>query len=288
MKVSRIFTSDDCLVWILTSLMFVYVCGQSRDRSRDRGHRSGRQLCTRYGREWARVPETQSYRRPVYRDGRTTYQTAYRTVFRMRLQTKRVQGCCPGWRKRNPQDKFCLIPECKTPCEHGKCIAPDICMCDAGFSGHRCHIELDECTGRHKCHQKCINTYGSYKCDCHEGFKLAEDKLTCNLCLTCIPEFIEINDKVNEMSKKINSLEEEKKALQQNLTSAVSQYQEVVSAFKVKDVTPRTTHAPTTTRGYGLYDDMPMNRLTSLSEQISMLEERMADCSCNRDDQYNY
>jgi len=284
MKLSGSWTSDDLFFLLMTSLLLVYVCADRDSRDRQQ-QRTNRRLCSRWGREWK--PVTHSYRRPVYRDGRTTYQTAYRTTFTMR--STRVQACCPGWKKKNPTDKFCLIPECKSPCEHGKCVAPDICMCDAGFSGHKCNIDLDECSGRHKCQQKCTNTYGSYDCGCHDGFTLNADKITCKLCLSCVEEFREVQQQVANLTKKIDHLEEEKRALQTNLSSAVTQYNEAISSFKVQEVTPRTAPPPASTDGYGLYDDMPVNRLTSLSEQISMLEERMADCQCNRnDDQYQY
>lgn len=31
------------------------------------------------------------------------------------------------------------IPVC-TECKHGKCIAPDVCKCDAGYGGPACDI----------------------------------------------------------------------------------------------------------------------------------------------------
>ena len=29
------------------------------------------------------------------------------------------------------------------------------------------------------CHHKCINSEGSYRCDCNEGYRLEGDQLTC-------------------------------------------------------------------------------------------------------------
>lgn len=32
------------------------------------------------------------------------------------------------------------IPVCTEVCDHGKCIAPDVCKCDPGFGGPSCDI----------------------------------------------------------------------------------------------------------------------------------------------------
>ncbi|KAK6748609.1 hypothetical protein RB195_001309 [Necator americanus] len=40
--------------------------------------------------------------------------------------------------------------------------------------------ELDECTsGAHHCEQLCVNTVGSFRCDCHVGYSLRPDGRTC-------------------------------------------------------------------------------------------------------------
>ena len=41
-------------------------------------------------------------------------------------------------------------------------------------------IDVNECIkDTHLCHHNCINTVGSYLCDCDMGFKLESDGLTC-------------------------------------------------------------------------------------------------------------
>ena len=42
------------------------------------------------------------------------------------------------------------------------------------------NIDLDECQNSlHDCDQKCINMVGTYRCQCHLGYKLQADKKTC-------------------------------------------------------------------------------------------------------------
>ena len=39
--------------------------------------------------------------------------------------------------------------------------------------------DINECTGVHSCQQLCVNTEGSYTCNCMDGFTLAEDGRNC-------------------------------------------------------------------------------------------------------------
>ena len=40
--------------------------------------------------------------------------------------------------------------------------------------------DANECDhGTALCNQECINTIGSYSCDCYSGYKLLEDGFTC-------------------------------------------------------------------------------------------------------------
>ena len=45
---------------------------------------------------------------------------------------------------------------------------------------HMVVTDRDECSGVNDCHQLCINTNGSFECDCFEGFQLEPaDNVTC-------------------------------------------------------------------------------------------------------------
>ena len=42
------------------------------------------------------------------------------------------------------------------------------------------YIDINECSeGLSSCNQLCINTIGSYDCDCYTGFNLKSDNKTC-------------------------------------------------------------------------------------------------------------
>ncbi|CAL1285594.1 unnamed protein product [Larinioides sclopetarius] len=46
------------------------------------------------------------------------------------------------------------------------------CSCPANFTGRYCDVDVNECLSPGACseHEVCINTFGSYKCFCEEGF----------------------------------------------------------------------------------------------------------------------
>ena len=50
------------------------------------------------------------------------------------------------------------------------------------------YSDTNECSdGRHNCSQICINTIGSFTCDCDDGYELDSDEVTCNgMYIMCI------------------------------------------------------------------------------------------------------
>ncbi|KAI8482345.1 hypothetical protein Bbelb_399360 [Branchiostoma belcheri] len=53
------------------------------------------------------------------------------------------------------------------------CTAPDTCTCEIGYTGSLCDEDIDECESRNgDCDQHCINTVGSYRCSCDDGYNL--------------------------------------------------------------------------------------------------------------------
>ncbi|XP_046512228.1 nephronectin isoform X1 [Equus quagga] len=121
--------------------------------------------------------------------------------------------CCWGWVRR-PWGQ--CQPVCRPQCKHGECVGPDKCRCHPGYAGKTCsqdqHLyptpldhgseqafsqppdqratsapsrDLNECGLKPRpCKHRCMNTYGSYKCYCLNGYMLMPDG-SCASALTC-------------------------------------------------------------------------------------------------------
>ncbi|XP_067227576.1 nephronectin isoform X1 [Chanodichthys erythropterus] len=95
-------------------------------------------------------------------------------------QYGRTQDCCLGW-MRNLQGR--CRPVCESGCKHGECVGPDQCRCHPGFTGKTCNQDVNECAFR-PCKYRCMNTLGSYKCYCLNGFMMTADG-SCRNARTC-------------------------------------------------------------------------------------------------------
>ncbi|XP_011485445.2 nephronectin isoform X2 [Oryzias latipes] len=81
--------------------------------------------------------------------------------------------CCWGWKQA---DGGRCQPHCQHACKHGDCVVPDRCKCHPGFSGKACNQDLNECGLRPRpCKHRCMNTPGSFKCYCLDGYELQPD-----------------------------------------------------------------------------------------------------------------
>uniref|UniRef100_A0A3Q1GGI1 Nephronectin a n=1 Tax=Acanthochromis polyacanthus TaxID=80966 RepID=A0A3Q1GGI1_9TELE len=90
--------------------------------------------------------------------------------------------CCWGWK---PMDRGRCQPDCQQGCKHGDCVGPDRCKCHPGYTGKACNHDLNECGVKPRpCKHRCMNTVGSYKCYCLDGFTLMEDG-SCRNARTC-------------------------------------------------------------------------------------------------------
>ncbi|XP_046519341.1 epidermal growth factor-like protein 7 isoform X13 [Equus quagga] len=70
---------------------------------------------------------------------------------------------------------------CQPPCQNGGvCVQPGRCHCPAGWRGDTCQTDVDECSaGQGGCPQRCVNTAGSYWCQCWEGHSPSADGAIC-------------------------------------------------------------------------------------------------------------
>ncbi|XP_069449660.1 nephronectin isoform X6 [Ovis canadensis] len=121
--------------------------------------------------------------------------------------------CCWGW-ARQPWGQ--CQPVCQPQCKHGECVGPNKCKCHPGYAGKTCnqdeHLyptpldqgseqpllqppdhpasslpsrDLNECGLKPRpCKHRCMNTFGSYKCYCLNGYMLLPDG-SCSSALTC-------------------------------------------------------------------------------------------------------
>ncbi|XP_043917236.1 nephronectin isoform X2 [Protopterus annectens] len=121
--------------------------------------------------------------------------------------------CCWGWVR---QSWGHCQPLCQPACKHGECVGPNKCKCHPGFTGKTCNQDeqvhttppvqrsdyilshprdrhmasvhsrdLNECGLKPRpCKHRCMNTFGSYKCYCLNGYMLMPDG-SCGSALSC-------------------------------------------------------------------------------------------------------
>uniref|UniRef100_A0A672P1C1 Multiple EGF like domains 6 n=1 Tax=Sinocyclocheilus grahami TaxID=75366 RepID=A0A672P1C1_SINGR len=140
------------------------------------------QAFTRMVKSWKQGCQGQSWCMGYER--RMAYYTAYRQVYRQEHQT--VYKCCPGWSQLNG--------EAGSVCSYGVCFnggqcregSAQLCHCPARFSGPSCQYDIDECQVHNGgCQHKCVNTRGSYHCQCNAGSRLHVDGRTCIAIHSC-------------------------------------------------------------------------------------------------------
>uniref|UniRef100_A0A8C0SSI8 Epidermal growth factor-like protein 7 n=1 Tax=Canis lupus familiaris TaxID=9615 RepID=A0A8C0SSI8_CANLF len=111
---------------------------------------------------------------------RTIYRTAYRHSSGPASPRPRY-ACCPGWKRTSGHPMACGAAICQPPCQNGgSCVQPGRCHCPAGWQGNTCQTDVDECSaGGSSCPQCCVNTAGSYWCQCREGHNPSTDGVLC-------------------------------------------------------------------------------------------------------------
>ncbi|XP_043530284.1 nephronectin a isoform X1 [Chiloscyllium plagiosum] len=104
--------------------------------------------------------------------------------------------CCWGWNRRpwgqcQPfiplMQRICRVTYplkavCQHGCKHGECVGPNRCKCYPGYTGKTCNQDFNECGMKPRpCKHRCMNTYGSYKCYCLNGYMLMSDGSCANM-----------------------------------------------------------------------------------------------------------
>ncbi|XP_075706475.1 epidermal growth factor-like protein 6 [Rhinoderma darwinii] len=90
--------------------------------------------------------------------------------------------CCYGWQRNNKGQCEAI---CEQGCKHGECVGLNKSKCFPGFTGNSCSQDLNECGLKPRpCEHRCMNTHGSYKCYCLNGYMLMPDG-SCSNSRTC-------------------------------------------------------------------------------------------------------
>ncbi|XP_052809761.1 uncharacterized protein LOC128238179 isoform X2 [Mya arenaria] len=94
--------------------------------------------------------------------------------------------CSPGFKLSNDGrhceecDQYHFGNNCEQTCSclHGTCDKTQGCNCSEGWAGDECDIDLDECDNEDMCPTtfECVNTMGSFLCQCHSGYVRTEDR----------------------------------------------------------------------------------------------------------------
>ncbi|XP_049751622.1 epidermal growth factor-like protein 7 isoform X8 [Elephas maximus indicus] len=179
----------------------------------------------------------------------STYRTIYRIAYRRSPRPAPARPryvCCPGWKRTN------RLP--------GACGA-----------------DVDECSwGRGGCPQHCVNTAGSYRCQCQEGHRLSADG---TLCLPMRgPPMVAPSRRPGvdrEVEQEVQSLQSRVAVLEQKLQLVLAPLHSLASrALELGLPDPSSLLA---------HSFRQLERIDSLSEQISFLEEQLGACSCKKE-----
>lgn len=241
-------------------------------------YRPGRRVCA------VGVPQgpvTESFVQRVYQPFLTTcgghrvcstYRTIYKTAYRRSpgpAPARPRYACCPGWKRARGLPGACGAAICQPPCQNGGlCVQPGRCHCPAGWQGGSCQTDADEWgAGGDDCAQRCQHG---------EGHGLSADR---GLCLPgrgppgVAPnptrgEHREVQEEVQRLRSRVDVLEQKLQRVLDPLHSLASRAPD---------------HGLRDPGSFLAHSFQQLDRIDSLSEQVSFLEEQLGSCSCKKE-----
>ncbi|XP_068609168.1 epidermal growth factor-like protein 7 [Brachionichthys hirsutus] len=224
---------------------------------------------------------------------KTLYSVAYRQVSRAAPPPSShfFPDCCPGWRRFHSHN--CNQAVCGRPCANGgACSKPNRCSCPPGWTGRQCQTDVDECGEGRRCAQECVNTAGSYRCACADGFRLAGDGFSCrslppppppppppptppSLTQATVGGHTDAGEKLN----RVENVTEEMQSLRSRVELLEKKLQLVLAPFS-SSFPPSLDDGSSDKTSVLSHSFQQLDRIDSLSEQVGFLEERLGTCSC--------
>ncbi|XP_036892535.1 epidermal growth factor-like protein 7 isoform X5 [Sturnira hondurensis] len=214
-------------------------------------------------------------------DGAPFSRTIYRTAYRRSpgpTPARPRYACCPGWKRTGRLPAACGAAICQPPCQNGgSCVQPGRCHCPAGWRGDTCQTDVDgHSAGGGGCSHHCASTPGGGWCQCPEAHgpsdsgKLSPPRRGTPGVAPSPDKGVDsvVEEEVQRLRSRVDILEQKLQLVLAPLHSLASR----ALAQGLPDPGSLLAHSL-----------RQLDRIDSLSEQISFLEEQLGSCSCKKE-----